>query len=454
MIPARSAALLVALTLSIACGSSSEADPAAPGERVGSSRPRVTAPAPDGDLAAAVASNGELALDLYRTLAAETPGNLFFSPQSIAFALSMTYAGAAGDTAAAFERTLHVGIPEPQYHRAMNDLDLQLASRGEGAKAADGQPFRLRLVNQLFAQKGFGFEPPFLDTLAEEYGADVRLLDFAVAPEPSRQAINGWVERETEDRIRELLPQDAIRSDTLAVLVNAIYFNAAWAAPFDPALTRDREFTLLDGSRVAVPTMSSGDLAVRAAQVGNVEVVELPYDGGELSMLLLVPPAGELATFEQQLTPARLQEHVAAVRGEHLALSLPRFEVRTSLPLKPPLAALGLGVAFGDDADFSRMSSEVDLLVTDVVHQAFVKVNEAGTEAAAATAVVIGPTSAPDDPHRRDRPTLRVRHPRPRHGRAGVHGARRPAVSAAEALRARRAPHPARGTGRPRACDR
>ncbi len=395
MISSRSAALLVALTVSIACGGSPEAEPAAPGERVASSRPRVTAPAPDDDLAAAVASNGELAVDLYRALAAETPGNLFFSPQSIAFALSMTYAGAAGDTATAFERTLHVRIPEPQYHRAMNDLDRQLASRGDGAKAADGQPFRLRLVNQLFAQEGFGFEPPFLDTLAEEYGADVRVLDFAGAPEPSRQAINGWVARETEDRIRELLPQDAIRTDTLAVLVNAIYFNAAWAKPFDPALTRDREFALLDGAHISVPTMSSGDLSVRAAQVENVEVVELPYDGGELSMLLLVPPAGELATFEQELTPARLQEYVAALLGEHLALSLPRFEVRTSLQLKPPLTALGLGIAFGDGADFSRISSEVDLLVSDVVHQAFVKVNEAGTEAAAATAVIIVPTSLP-----------------------------------------------------------
>jgi serpin B len=395
MIPARSVTLLLALTLSSACGSSSDADPEAPGARVGSSRPRVTAPAPDGDLASAVASNAELALDLYRPLAAETPGNLFLSPQSIAFALSMTYAGAASTTATAFERTLHVGTPEPQYHRAMNDLERQLASRGEGAKAADDQPFRLRLVNQLFAQEGFGLEPPFLDTLAEEYGADVRLLDFAGAPEPSRQAINGWVEQETEDRIRGLLPEGTIRTDTLAVLVNAIYFNAAWAEPFDRALTRDREFTLLDGSRISVPTMTSGDLSVRAAQVGDVELVELPYAGGELSMLLLVPPAGELATFEQQLTPARLLEHVAALRDEHLALTMPRFEVRTSLDLKPPLAALGLAIAFGDDADFSRISSEVDLLVSNVVHQAFVNVNEAGTEAAAATAVIIGPTSAP-----------------------------------------------------------
>ncbi|WP_242342147.1 serpin family protein [Anaeromyxobacter terrae] len=397
MLQSRSAALVAAaLTLSTACGGGSRPAPAPPpGDRIGSTQARVTASAPAADLAAAVASNGALALDLYRVLAADAQENLFFSPQSIAFALSMTYPGAAGSTAAAFEQTLHVSIPEPQYHRAMNDLDRQLRSRGEGASGTDGQPFRLRLVNQLFARKGFGFEQPFLDTLAEEYGADVRLLDFASAPEPSRAAINGWVEQETEDRIRELLPAGTIATDTVAVLVNAIYFNAAWAKAFDPALTRDREFTLLDGSRILVPTMASGDMPARAAQVAGVEVVELPYDGGELSMLLLVPPAGGLATLEEQLTPARLQEYVAALHGEHLALTLPRFEVRSSLGLKPPLAALGLGVAFGELADFSRMSSEVDLLVSDVVHQAFVKVNEAGTEAAAATAVIIGPTSAP-----------------------------------------------------------
>ncbi|ABS28354.1 serpin family protein [Anaeromyxobacter sp. Fw109-5] len=412
MSPSRAAVLVLAtLTLVPACGngSGSEPPPAAPGERVGSTSARVTAPAPAEDLAAAVAGNGALALDLYRVLSLEAEENLFFSPQSIAFALSMTYPGAAGETAAAFERTLHVSIPEPDYHRAMNDLDRQLRSRGAGAKAADGQPFRLRLVNQLFAQRGFAFEPPFLDVLAQEYGADVRLLDFASAPEPSRGAINGWVAQETEDRILDLLPQGTITTDTRAVLVNAIYFNAAWAKPFDPALTRDREFTLLDGSRVAVPTMSSADLAARAAQVDGVEVVELPYDGGELSMLLLVPPSGALAALEQALTPERLAEYVAALRAEHLALTLPRFEVRSSLALKPPLAALGLEVAFSELADLSRMSSQADLLVSDVVHQAFVKVNEAGTEAAAATAVIIGVTSMPTiRPVAIDRPFLFV----------------------------------------------
>jgi serpin B len=392
------ALLIAAGTFLAGCRSAAVPDGgmAAPGDRVGSAALRVTDPAPQGDVAAAVAGHAHLALDLHRALAAGEEGNLFFSPASIAFALSMTYAGAAGDTATAFRDTLHVTLDEARYHRAMNDLDRQLESRGSGATGADGQPFRLGLVNQLFAQKGFPFEAPFLDVLAQEYGADVRLLDFVTATEAARVAINEWVARETEDRIPELLAEGVLDALTRAVLVNAIYFNAAWDIPFRESATASRPFTLLDGTIASVPTMWNGDLPVRAAQVSGVEVVELPYDGGELSMVLLVPPAGEFLAFERQLTAAGLQAMIAALGPEHISLTLPRFEVRTSASLRAPLVQLGLGVAFDElAADFSRMSAGADLCVKDVVHQAWVKVNEAGTEAAAATAVVVGVTSLP-----------------------------------------------------------
>jgi serpin B len=394
MSPRQPLVLLLTAALTVACGRSEE--PATPpGERIASARERVTTPAPAEDVAATVASGTELALDLHRLLAADRE-NVFFSPQSIAFALSMAYPGAAGETATAFERTLRLTLGEAAHHRAMNDLARQLASRGEGAAGADGQPFRLRLVNQLFARQGLAFETPFLDLLAEEYGADGRLLDFAGAPEPSRLAINAWVARATEERIPELLGGGTIDRDTAAVLVNAVYFNAAWETPFPAAATAPRPFTLLDGSTLDVPMMHGDDVPAKAAPVdGGLDVVELPYDGGELSMLLLVPPAGGLADFEAQLTAARLAELVAALEPEHLSLSLPRFEVRTAAPLRGPLSDLGLGVAFTEFADFSRMTTEAALCVKDVVHEAFVKVNEAGTEAAAATAVIMGPTSAP-----------------------------------------------------------
>lgn len=392
-------AALAALALACSPAQSTNPEPlpalTPPGDVAASSQARLTTPAPGADLAAAVAGNTDFALELYRRLAAETPGNLFLSPQSISVALAMAYAGAAGATADAFERVLHLGLPAAAYHRAMNDLDRQLTSRGQGATAADGQPFRLTIANQLFAERTFRFQAPFLDTLALEYGANVRLMDFVSAPDPSRVQINTWVSDRTEGRIADLLPPGSVSSDTRAVLVNAIYFNASWAKQFDPAATSPKPFHALDGSTPSVPTMFDGQLPARGATVDGVEVVALPYDGRELAMVLLMPPAGQFEAFEQQLTAAKLSALLAATQHEELALALPRFEFRTSKSLAAPLSRLGLGPAFSEGADFSAMSTDARLALSDVVHEAFVKVDEQGTEAAAATAVIVGVTSVP-----------------------------------------------------------
>jgi serpin B len=378
--------------LLLACGTP---DVPPPGELVGSSKERITSAAPAADLEAAVKGNTDFALDLYRVLTAGKQDNLFISPQSITLALSMTYAGAAGTTATAFESTLHQGLSAARYHRAMNDLDRQLTSRGQGVKAADGQPFRLNIANQLFAEKRFTFELPFLDTLAQEYGANVRLMDFLTQPEPSRLQINDWVAKKTEDRIKDLLPERTITRDTRAVLVNAMYFNAAWKTQFDPERSRDVTFHAIDGTSPLTPMMTHSELPARAATVNGVEVVSLPYDGDDLSMLILMPPPGTFTSFEQGLTAQDIDGYVAALMSETLELTMPKFELRTSASLNEPLSTLGLGIAFSDDADFSAMSKDAKLAITDVVHQSFVKVNESGTEAAAATGVVVGLTSIP-----------------------------------------------------------
>ncbi len=396
---------LVALSLFAACAP--ETTPTPPGEVAGSDKQRLTSAAPSADLAAAVAGNTDFALDLYRKLGASDSGNLFVSPQSITLALSMAYAGSAGATTTAFEQVMHVGLPEDRYHRAMNDLDRQLTSRGQGAKAADGQPFRLAIANQMFAERTFGFEAPYLDTLALEYGANVRLMDFVAKPDPSRVAINQWVEQKTEDRIKDLLPEGTITTDTRAVLVNAIYFNAAWAEQFKPEATRTGTFHNLGGATPTVPMMYGPSMAAKAATVSGVEVVSLPYDGNELSMVVLMPPAGAFAAFEQALDAATLQTHLAALQPQALELTMPKFELRSSKTLSEPLRALGLGPAFGEAGDFSRMSTQAQLGISEVVHQTFVKVSETGTEAAAATAVIIGTTSIPQTrPVTLDRPFL------------------------------------------------
>lgn len=385
-------ALVASSLLAVAC---TPGEPTPPGTVAGSDKQRLTTAAPAADLSAAVAGNTDFAFDLYRKLGAAGGDNLFLSPQSITLALSMAYAGSAGATTTAFEQVLHQGLPQDRYHRAMNDLDRQLTSRGANAKASDGQPFRLTIANQLFAERTFSFELPFLDTLALEYGANVRLLDFVGQPDPSRRAINQWVEQKTEDRIKDLLAEGTITPDTRAVLVNAIYFNAAWAEQFKPEATKSGTFHNLSGSTSSVPMMFGPSLPAKGATVNGVEVVSLPYDGKELSMVVLMPPAGAFAAFEQGLTAASLGAHLAALTSEALELTMPRFELRSSLTLGEPLKALGLGPAFGDEGDFSKMSTQAQLGISEVVHQSFVKVSETGTEAAAATAVIIGTTSIP-----------------------------------------------------------
>lgn len=383
---------LVALFLAVSCAPP-PVEP--PGDVAGSDKQRLTSAAPPADLTAAVAGNSDFAFDLYRQLKGGASDNLFVSPQSISVALSMAYAGSASTTKSAFEQVMHQGLAETAYHRAMNDLDRQLTSRGQGAMASDGQPFRLNIANQLFAERSFGFEAPFLDTLAQEYGANVRLMDFVSQPDPARVAINQWVEGKTEDRIKNLLAQGTITPDTRAVLVNAIYFNAAWETQFEPNATRPAPFHNLSGSTSTVQMMNDSTMRAKGATVNGVEVVSLPYDGNELSMVVLMPPAGSFETFEQNLTAASLATHLAALRSEELELSLPKFELRTNTSLSQSLIALGLGAAFGTRGDFSRMSTEAQLGISDVVHQSFVKVSETGTEAAAATAVIIGVTSVP-----------------------------------------------------------
>ena len=218
-----------------------------------SEKQRVTSPdlAPS-DMRDLVAGNSAFAFDLYQALSAED-GNLFYSPYSISLALAMTYAGARGETEQQMANTLHFILSQDRLHSAFNGLDLELAGRGEGAEGTDEEGFRLNIVNALWGQEGFEFLPEFLDLVAENYGAGLRLLDFVNAAEDSRIVINDWVSEQTEGKIEDLIPQDVIDDLTRLVLTNAIFFNAAWLNPFEEGLTRDGTFHLLDGGEVTVP---------------------------------------------------------------------------------------------------------------------------------------------------------------------------------------------------------
>ncbi|GMU61561.1 MAG: serine protease [Myxococcaceae bacterium] len=394
MTPLRIAALsVVAVATLLGCGGEANVPP--PGEVVKSSKARITQAAPQADVDAAVDGATTFAFDVYRKLPA-TRENTAFSPYSVSVALSMTYPGARGTTRDAFEDVLHVTLPEDRYHRAMNSIDAALQSRGQGAQGKDGRPFRLRINNQLFGQRDQHFETPFLDTLAAEYGAGMRLLDFQAKPEPSRKAINDWVSTNTEKLIPELLKEGTITSDTVLALVNTLYFNAAWKTKFDHDATQDGTFTRRDGSTTQVPMMSKESMAVNYGTLDGVEVLELPYSGDEVSMVLLVPPAGKLSELEQSLDGGKVRAFIGALQERNVGVRMPKFEARAQTDLKDVLSALGLGVAFSGDADLSGMTGQKELALTAVVHEAVVKTDEDGTEAAAATAVVAGRTSIPE----------------------------------------------------------
>jgi len=351
---------------------------------------------PESDITSQVEGNTAFAFDLYQAIRNEE-GNLFYSPYSISTALAMTYAGAHGETAAQMANTLHFILSQKELHPAFKALAQELASRGEGAEGKDGEGFRLNVVNALWGQEGHPFLPEFLDLIAEDYGAGMNLLDFINAPEESRITINNWVSEQTEGKIEDLIPQGVIDALTRLVLTNAVYFNAAWASPFEENATMDGTFYLNDGSEVTVPMMHQTE-RFKYAKGNGYQAVELPYDGNELSMIILLPDADTLETFEGSLNAGRFDSILEDLSYEQVSLTLPKFNFESSFSLSKTLAAMGMPDAFSDAADFSEIDGTQDLSISEVLHKAFIDVDEAGTEAAAATAVVISLTAAPAMP--------------------------------------------------------
>ncbi len=348
------------------------------------------------DISSLTDGNSVFAFNLYKLLSQEE-GNLFYSPYSISAALAMTYAGARGDTEKQMADTLQFYLSQNQLHPAFNSLDQELASRGEGAQGKDGEGFRLNIVNAIWGQKDYAFLTSFLDTLAENYGAGLRILDFINETEPSRIAINDWVSDETEGRIENLIPQGAISQMTRLVLTNAIYFNAAWQYPFEERATSPGVFYLLNGDEVTVPMMEQQE-SFSYTEGDNYQAVELPYDGRELSMVILLPNSGQFETFEEAIEYQQVKDIIENLGKREVRLTMPKFEFDSSFGLKKTLIDMGMPVAFSAGADFSGMTGEKDLFISDVIHKAFVSVDEAGTEAAAATAVIMELTAMPETP--------------------------------------------------------
>ncbi len=348
----------------------------------------------DNDFRAQISSNNDFAFDLFHLVRGQ-PDNIFFSPYSISLTLAMLYGGAQNATEAQMANALNFTLPQSVLHPALNKLDLEIASRGQNNLGANGKAFRLKVVNALWGQKNYSFLPAYLDLLAENYGAGLRVVDFSSDPTAARNIINKWVEQKTENRISQLLSSDAVTSQTRMVITNAVYFNAAWAKPFDPQKTSNKFFQLPDGSKVNLPTMQT-KITTYYSRGEDFQAVALPYDGQELSMLILVPDQGRLAPFEQSLNGPLFKRILSQMHSYEVTLNLPKFTFSQEIDLNKALRKLGMTDAFIPGlADFSNINGETDLALSGIFHKAFINVNEAGTEAGAATGSLLTLLSLP-----------------------------------------------------------
>lgn len=356
---------------------------------------RETSPdATHAELRQVVDGNTAFALDLYHKLieGQDQDGNIFLSPYSISLAMAMAYAGARGETADQMAETLHFTLPQERLHSAFDALDLAISAR------AETEGIELSTANAFWGQLGHPFLQGYIDLLAGYYGTEVRLMDFQTTPEPCREEINDWVSEKTQGKIEELLPPGSVNPLTKLVLTNAIYFKGTWKWQFDPDLTGERPFTLLDGSQVMVPMMEQGEVWLPYTEGSldglGYQAVELPYVGEELSMVILLPApewlgeeftAEKFKEFERKLSPEWLKETLEGLETWEVDLVMPKFSFTWGFDLSDALSRLGMPLAFSAQADFSGMDGMRDLFINGIYHKAFVKVDEEGTEALGAT---------------------------------------------------------------------
>lgn len=357
--------------------------------------------ASDADLAALSWGANRFSLEVYRRLASDAGDkSLFFSPASVHIALAMTMLGANGTTEREMRRVLHLeGKDDAALLAALEERATRLATARkipseEGGKVVQRPAYELSVASALWGQRGFPFQKQYLDSVTSAFHAKLELLDFARNAEAAA-TINAFVEKETRERVRGLVSPDLLSADTRLVLTNAIYFKSAWEHPFPKGATETLPFHLAGGEAVKTPHMRVHEDFAYFEEKG-LQIVELPYSRGDLSMIILLPEAADgLSRLEESLTVEELAAWRKALKGRPVIVTLPRFRVETRYELAKTLIGLGVKKAFDPAAaDFTRMTSADRLFISAVIHKAFVEVNEEGTEAAAATAVVMLRASA------------------------------------------------------------
>jgi serpin B len=338
------------------------------------------------DQAEVTKGNNAFALDLYGHLR-EQKGNLFFSPESISTAFAMADGGARGQTAAEMARVFHFTLPADQLHPAMGALLADMNAPHPG--------YDLHVADALWAQQDARFLPSYLSLMQSDYGADFHRVDFKTQPEAVRGTINRWVEQQTNNRIQNLIGPGVLTPMTRLVLTNAIYFKGTWRNPFEKGATaEDGEFHLSGMQTVKAPLMHRTG-AYRYYDGGAFQELELPYEGDDLAMVVLLPKQTDgLPALEQRFTAAAAQQWIDELAPAHkVILTLPRFTMTQEFELSGTLSAMGMPRAFTPAADFSGMTGKPEFSISAAIHKAFIDVNEEGTEAAAATSTVMVATA-------------------------------------------------------------
>jgi serpin B len=340
-----------------------------------------------------VGGNTTFALELYGHLKG-TEGNVFFSPFSISTCLAMTSGGASGQTLAEMGRVLHLEGKPAEIGAAFGKLQRELNEIQKSNKV------QLNLANGLWTEKAHPFLPAFLKSSEENYEAVVRQADFRSAAEPTRLEINGWVAKQTQDKIKDLFGPGTINQNTRLALVNAIYFKGKWKSPFDAQSTMPLQFWAGGKREVMTPTMRA-EKQFGYSETSELQVLDMPYEGEDLSLLVLLPKERTgMKGLEMQLSVTNLAYWISALRAQKVEVSLPKIHIQTRYTLNDTLAGMGMRTPFSTQADFSGIDGRKELFISVVVHQAFVDVNEEGTEAAAATGVAMAPMAMSKPPPR------------------------------------------------------
>jgi serpin B len=338
---------------------------------------------PSADISAVIDANSQFAFDIYSELNREE-GNLFFSPYSISVALAMVYEGARGTTAEEIQSVFHFPTESLSRRTAFAAIHRQLN--------AANATYTLSVANALWAQHDYKFLDEYLNTLRHDYAGEATNVDFQQATEAARETINHWVEENTKQKIKDLFPPGSLDDMTRLVLTNAVYFKGTWVRQFDNTYTRDEDFRVNPTTTLKVPMMrhaTDEGVTFRYAETETLQVLEMPYEGETLSMLVLLPKNDDLTALENSLSTERLKEWNAKLTEQDVVVFMPKFMFNSKYFLNDMLATMGMPTAFTDKADFSGMDGTRNLFIQTAIHQAFVDVNEEGTEAAAATGVSV-----------------------------------------------------------------